>query len=247
MPSRSVTVASGGRLQERAGLEVPAHEAAELERHAVARRELQVRDAGFDFAGRARAFGEALRVERGEPHEAGAPRCGDVVRRIVRAEELGLVVLVERHERGEPARPARVTGERAVLRARQLEAKLRLSQQHDQRQRDGAGHENSDRSVGLMALLEHNCIAGQLTATMTVPRMPLRENLSFLLTNRIPRRWLTLFMGWLSPIEHPLVRTLGIGLWRLFSDLDLSEAKTTRFRSLQDCFTRELKPGARAD
>ncbi len=69
--------------------------------------------------------------------------------------------------------------------------------------------------------------------------------MSFLLTNRIPRRWLTLFMGWLSPIENRLVRSLSIGLWRLFSDLDLSDAKRTRFTSLQDCFTRELKEGAR--
>jgi len=75
--------------------------------------------------------------------------------------------------------------------------------------------------------------------------MPARENLSFLLTNRIPRRWLTLFMGWLSPIENPLVRTACIGLWKLFSDLDLSEAKKECFTSLQDCFTRELKDGAR--
>ncbi len=75
--------------------------------------------------------------------------------------------------------------------------------------------------------------------------MILRENISFLLTNRIPRRWLTLFMGWLSPIENALVRSVSIGLWRLFSDLDLSEAKTTRFRSLQECFTRELRAGAR--
>jgi phosphatidylserine decarboxylase len=75
--------------------------------------------------------------------------------------------------------------------------------------------------------------------------MPMRENISFLLTNRIPRRWATLFMGWLSPIENKLVRSLGISLWRLFSDLDLSDAKEKKFRSLQDCFTRELKPGAR--
>src|SRR6202012_759941 len=33
--------------------------------------------------------------------------------------------------------------------------------------------------------------------------------------------------------------------WKLFSDLDLSEAKKTEFRSLHDCFTRELKPGLR--
>ena len=31
----------------------------------------------------------------------------------------------------------------------------------------------------------------------------------------------------------------------LFSDLDLSEARKTEFKSLHDCFTRELKPGLR--
>jgi len=75
--------------------------------------------------------------------------------------------------------------------------------------------------------------------------MTIRDDISFLLTNRLPRRWATLFMGWLSGIEQPLVRSMCISLWRLFSDLDLSEAKATRFRSLQDCFTRELKAGAR--
>jgi phosphatidylserine decarboxylase len=34
-------------------------------------------------------------------------------------------------------------------------------------------------------------------------------------------------------------------VWRLFTDLDLSEARTDRFNSLQECFTRELRPGAR--
>ena len=71
------------------------------------------------------------------------------------------------------------------------------------------------------------------------------EDLSFLLTNRVPRRALTRFMGWLSPIEQPLVRSAALGLWRAFSDLDLSDAKKREFRSLQECFTRELKDGAR--
>jgi phosphatidylserine decarboxylase len=75
--------------------------------------------------------------------------------------------------------------------------------------------------------------------------MSLREHLSFLLTNRLPRRWLTLFMGWLSPSENWLVRAPGLALWKLFADLNLEEASKQRFRSLQDCFTRELKPGAR--
>jgi phosphatidylserine decarboxylase len=72
-----------------------------------------------------------------------------------------------------------------------------------------------------------------------------QEDLNFLLTNRIPRRGLTIFIGWLSRIEHPWVCAACIALWRLFSDLDLSDAKRTRFDSLRDCFTRELKDGAR--
>ena len=36
-----------------------------------------------------------------------------------------------------------------------------------------------------------------------------------------------------------------ITIWRLFADLDLSEARTQRFTSLHACFTRELKHGAR--
>src|ERR1700729_4624255 len=72
-----------------------------------------------------------------------------------------------------------------------------------------------------------------------------QEDINFLLTNRIPRRLATQFVGWLSQVEQPLVRDLSIGLWRLVSDLDLSEAKKTHFRSMHDCFTRELKDGAR--
>jgi phosphatidylserine decarboxylase len=72
-----------------------------------------------------------------------------------------------------------------------------------------------------------------------------QEDLNFLLTNRIPRAALTRFMGWFSRIENPIVRDLSIACWRLFSDLDLSEARKTEFTSLHDCFTRELRPGLR--
>ena len=72
-----------------------------------------------------------------------------------------------------------------------------------------------------------------------------QERINFLLTNRIPRRALTLFMGWFSKIEQSLIRDLSIGLWRRFADLNLGEAKKARFTSLHDCFIRELKPGAR--
>ena len=72
-----------------------------------------------------------------------------------------------------------------------------------------------------------------------------QEDINFLLTNRLPRRWLTRFVGRLSRIERPWFCAAAIAVWRVFSDLDLSEAKTTRYKSLHECFTRELKEGAR--
>lgn len=72
------------------------------------------------------------------------------------------------------------------------------------------------------------------------------EQLNFLLTNRLPRRYATLFMGWFSKLEQPLVSKLSLAIWQRFSDeLDLSEANKAEFNSLHDCFIRQLKPGAR--
>ena len=73
----------------------------------------------------------------------------------------------------------------------------------------------------------------------------LQEDLNFLLTNRVPRIALTRFMGWFSRIQSPWLTRLSIAIWRLFTPLDLSEARQQRFDSLHACFTRELKPGAR--
>ena len=72
-----------------------------------------------------------------------------------------------------------------------------------------------------------------------------QEDVNFLLTNRIPRRLATRFMGWLSKIENPLVARASIAVWRLFADLDLSDAQQQSFASLHACFTRALKPGTR--
>ena len=79
----------------------------------------------------------------------------------------------------------------------------------------------------------------------TVHQLLNQENLNFLLTNRLPRRWLTQWMGWFSKIEQPFVRETSIAVWKFFSDLDLSDAKKKNFKSMHDCFTRELKDGAR--
>lgn len=88
--------------------------------------------------------------------------------------------------------------------------------------------------------------------TMTTAKAPrgwmrllMQEDINFLLTNRLPRRWATRLVGRIARIEHPLVRIPALALWRIFAGVDLSDAATPRFRSLRDGFTRALKPGAR--
>ena len=52
-----------------------------------------------------------------------------------------------------------------------------------------------------------------------------QEDINFLLTNRIPRRLATRWMGWFSKIENPLLARASIAVWRLFADLDLRGSK----------------------
>jgi phosphatidylserine decarboxylase len=76
-------------------------------------------------------------------------------------------------------------------------------------------------------------------------RLLQQEDLNFLLTNRVPRIALTRVMGWFSRLRNPLLARASIAVWRLFTDLDLSDAREQRFASLHDCFTRALRDGAR--
>ena len=78
-----------------------------------------------------------------------------------------------------------------------------------------------------------------------IAKIAMQEDINFLMSNRIPRRLATRFFGWFSQIENPLVRDVSLRLWRLCSDLDLSDAEKHRFRSLHDCFIRRLRDGAR--
>jgi phosphatidylserine decarboxylase len=84
-----------------------------------------------------------------------------------------------------------------------------------------------------------------MTKRSIISRFVANEDLNFLLTNRIPRRLATEFIGWFSKIEQPLIARASIALWRLFSDVDLTDAAETRFASMHACFTRSLRPGAR--
>src|SRR3954471_8290369 len=55
--------------------------------------------------------------------------------------------------------------------------------------------------------------SGSVTARSILARFGQQEELNFLLTNRIPRRLATQFVGWVSKVRQPLVRDVSIGLW----------------------------------
>ncbi|MBB4608355.1 archaetidylserine decarboxylase [Sphingomonas yabuuchiae] len=78
-----------------------------------------------------------------------------------------------------------------------------------------------------------------------IMRFFLNEDINFLVTNRLPRRFATKLVGWLARIEHPLIARPSLALWKFFAGVDLSDARTTRFRSLRDGFVRPLRDGAR--
>ena len=86
---------------------------------------------------------------------------------------------------------------------------------------------------------------GEKDSRSWLARLGAQEDLNFLLTNRIPRIAATRLMGRLANIESPAFTRLAIRIWQWFTPLDLSEAKQQQFRSIKECFTRELKDGAR--
>ena len=98
------------------------------------------------------------------------------------------------------------------------------------------------RSIAVSLLDEfyrHMTVASQLG------KIFLQEDINFLLSNRIPRQLATRFIGRFSQIENPLLASAAIAIWRLFTELDLSDSQTRRFESVHACFTRKLKDGAR--
>ncbi len=84
-----------------------------------------------------------------------------------------------------------------------------------------------------------------MTFRSAIMKIVQQDAVNFHLTNTMPRRLATRWMGWFSKVENPLVCAASLGVWRFFTDLDLSDARDTRFRSMHDCFTRQLRPGAR--
>lgn len=76
-------------------------------------------------------------------------------------------------------------------------------------------------------------------------RLTSNPTLNFLITNRIPRKLLTIVFGKFSRIRSPALARLSIAIWRRFTDLDLSDSAAQSFDSVHACFTRRLVPGAR--
>jgi len=77
-------------------------------------------------------------------------------------------------------------------------------------------------------------------------RLFLREDLNFLLTNRIPRRAATRAFARFGRIRSRTLTRASIAVWQAFADdLRLDEAERTDFVSLHECFIRRLRPGMR--
>ena len=84
-----------------------------------------------------------------------------------------------------------------------------------------------------------------MTIRRALSKLARNDRLNFVLTNHIPRRLASQWVGRISHSENRLVCAASLWAWRCFTDLDLVDAERTRFRSMHDCFTRRLKPGAR--
>jgi phosphatidylserine decarboxylase len=73
----------------------------------------------------------------------------------------------------------------------------------------------------------------------------LRDQLNFLITNIGPRRAWSRMAGRISQWRQPLFTQIALWIWNQFDPLELQDSPPQRYASIQDCFTRPLKPGAR--
>jgi phosphatidylserine decarboxylase len=78
-----------------------------------------------------------------------------------------------------------------------------------------------------------------------IKRLARHDGLNFVLTNFMPRRLVSQWVGRISHSENRLVCAMSLFVWRCFTDIDLSDAERGAFTSMHECFTRRLKPGAR--
>ena len=103
---------------------MPAHGAAELKRDAISLGKLQIRDQVRGFSCQEQCAGISSAVEIREARKVGALLRDDDIRCCVGLEELGFVILIERHQRCHESGDSRLPAERSVLCLRQLEPRL---------------------------------------------------------------------------------------------------------------------------
>ena len=138
----------GRGLDEAAGTEILADQTAVLERHPVGLGELQVRDLLCRFSGRLPAAREALLVKSGETEEAVLTSVGDLRRRAIGAEEIIDVEFVMRHQPRDHLGHFGMSGQRAMLGARQRQSGLQFRDSYRSAGNRGGGQrENRERRI----------------------------------------------------------------------------------------------------
>ena len=119
---------AGGGLHEGAGAEIFPHQPAVLERHPVAFGELQVGDVRRRLGRHLPALGVALLIEAGEPEEGVLALHGDVAGRAVGTEEAVDIEFVMRQQPRDHFGHFGMSGQRAVLGARQRQPRLQFGE-----------------------------------------------------------------------------------------------------------------------
>ena len=170
---------------------------AELERHAIAAGELQIRDA-------------ARRGRRGRERPRGARR--------------------------QRARQPREAGATPLPRPRRARRPLRRSASRRTRRtapgaRAAATCARGHAATGAWRATTAGAGGRRSASVRTLVRATVgRDGVNYLVTNHIPRRLATRFMGWFSRVEQPLVARLSLAIWRAAAGdaLRLDEAERSR-------------------
>lgn len=125
-----------------------ANQTAVLERHAVGLGELQVGNPLRCLGGHLPAAGEALLVKRGKAEEAVLAAGGDLRRRAVGTEEIIDVEFIMRHQPRDHFGHFRMSGQRAMLGARQRQSGLQFGDGHcSAGNRGGGQRQNWERRI----------------------------------------------------------------------------------------------------
>ena len=220
-----------------------AHEAAELKRHAISRGELQVGNAARGLGGECGGFGKTRPIKGREPQESGASARGNIIGRIVHAEKAIIIVFIKAHQRRKSPCRAGTPHERSDAYCCQATAAISSS-----RATPKCGRADAVRGQGRSSLFIESAITSGVKGEMT--SNPLVADPGTGRRQLLPHQSDASQVGGpartsVQPHRTPDGARCLHRFMEFFSGLDLSEANSSEFRSMHDCFTRRLKPGAR--